>query len=510
MSGPPPTIRPPTPEELREKAAAHFIDLSEDELADFVEAMPGLLALYERLDELPTPRPGIEFTDRDPGYRPPADENPHNAFVTRCRVDGAADGPLAGYTVGLKDNIALAGVEMTCGSRLMEGYVPQTDATVATRLLAAGATIVGKLNMEDMAFSGSGELSAFGPVSNPAAPDHLAGGSSSGSAAAVVAGEVDVALGGDQAGSIRIPASWCGCVGLKPTYGLVPYTGIVGLGDSFDHTGPMTRSARDCALALNAIAGPDPLDDRQGAVTSDDYVAAVDDGLSTCTIGLLEEGFGLEESDSEVDGTVREAFRTLAAERDGVTLRDVSVPWHEDGLAIWNAVEIGATTALVRDEGVGHFTGGYYDTQFAEAFGRARRTQADDLPPTLKLALVVGEYLADEYHGRYYAKAQNLRRELARAYDDALAEVDLLALPTTPQTAHERRADTTRSERIARSIDMLGNTSPFNMSGHPAISVPCGTADGLPVGAMLVGGQFDDATVLRAADALEGSVGESG
>jgi amidase len=242
MSEQPPNVQPPTPEEIREKAAAHHIDLTDEEVEDFAAIVPGVLAGYERLDELVDPRPRIEHTDRDPGYKPGPEEDPLNAFVTKCRVSGADDGPLAGYEVGIKDNVAVAGVEMTLGSKLFEGYVPSTDATIVTRLLDAGATITGKLNMEDMAFSGSGELSATGPVLNPRDENHIAGGSSSGSAAAVASGAVDVAIGGDQGGSIRIPASWSGIVGHKPTHSLVPYTGIVGLGRSFDHAGPMASS----------------------------------------------------------------------------------------------------------------------------------------------------------------------------------------------------------------------------------------------------------------------------
>ncbi len=485
-------------------AARHHMHLSDEEVADFAAVIEETLSGYERLDELSAPTPQVEFTDRDPGYRPDAAEDPLNAFVTKCTVEGADDGPLVGYEIGLKDNVALAGVEMTCGSKLFEGYVPRTDATIVTRLLGAGATITGKLNMEDMAFSGSGELSATGPVLNPQSDEHVAGGSSSGSIAAVVAGEVDVAIGGDQGGSIRIPASWSGGVGHKPTHGLVPYTGVVGLGHSFDHVGPMARTVEDCARVLDVIAGHDPLDPRQGRVETDEYEDALDGDPGEVTVGVVAEGFGHEESEAGVDETVQEALD--AFESEGATVEEVSVPMHADGLPIWNAVVMEETTALVRDEGVGRYGTGYYDVQFAEAFGRARRAQADDYLTTLKLTLILGEYLSDRYRGRYYAKAQNLRRELAARYDDALSGVDVLAMPTTPQTAHEVREDLTRVEAIERALNMLANTAPFDVTGHPAISVPAGTSDGLPVGLMFVGGRFEDADVLRAGDAFERSV----
>jgi amidase len=505
MSNVPPNIQPPTPAEVRELAAKHHMNLTDEEVADFVAAIEDTLAGYERLDELSAPRPAVEYTDRDPGYEPGPEEDPLNAFVRKCRVEGADDGPLAGYEVGLKDNIALAGIEMTAGSKLFDGFVPSIDATIVTRLLDAGATITGKLNMEDMAFSGSGELSATGPVLNPRDRDYIAGGSSSGSIAAVVNGDVDVAIGGDQGGSIRIPAAWSGGVGHKPTHTLVPYTGIIGLGYSFDHTGPMARTVEDCARVLDVLAGKDPNDPRQGAVSTGEYVEALSDDPSDLTVGVLEEGFGHEQSEQGVDETVRDAlndFETMGAE-----VTEVSVPMHLDGLPIWNAVVMEETTALVRDEGIGKYGKGYYDAQFADWFGKARRAHADDYLTTVKLTLVLGQYMSDEYRSHYYAKAKNLGRELAARYDDALAEVDVLALPTTPQTAHEHEEDLTRLEVIDRALNMLPNTSPFDVTGHPAISVPAGTADGLPVGLMFVGGQFEDETVLRAAAAYEQTVG---
>jgi amidase len=500
----PPNVQRPTPEEIRGIAREHHMELSDAEVEDFAAVIEETMPAYERLDELPDPRPRVRYTDRDPGYRPPAAENPLNAFVTKCRVEGADDGPLAGVEVGLKDNVSLAGVEMTLGSKLFEGYVPTTDATIATRLLDAGATITAKLNMEDMAFSGSGELSATGPVLNPHSRDHIAGGSSSGSAAAVVNGDVDVSIGGDQGGSIRIPASWCGAVGHKPTHSLVPYTGIAGLGRSFDHAGPICTSVENCARVLDAIAGKDPLDPRQGEVPTEDYAAALGGAPGEVSVGVLAEGFGHEASEAGVDDAVRDALSAFESAAAEVT--ELSVPMHLDGQAIWTAVANEATAATVESEGIGHYGKGYYDTGFADYFGKARRAHADDYLATLKLTVILGQYLADEYRGHYYAKGQNLARELADRYDEALADVDVLAMPTTPQTAHERREDLSRLEVIERALNMLPNTSPFDVTGHPAVSVPCGTSDGLPVGLMLVGERFDDATVLRAAEAFERSV----
>ena len=504
MSESPPNVRSPTDDEIREIAETHHMSLSDGEVEDFAAAIDDILEGYERIDELPDPKPALTHHTRDPGYKPGAEEDPLNAFVTKCEVQGADDGPLSGYEIGLKDNINLAGVEMTLGSKLFDGYVPSTDATVVTRMLDAGGTITAKLNMEDMALSGSGELSATGPVLNPQDDDYIAGGSSSGSAAAVGAGDVDVALGGDQGGSVRIPAAWSGIVGHKPTHGLVPYTGIAGLGRSFDHTGPMAPTVEECALVLDVIAGADGRDPRQGRVPTQDYTGALGGSAADVTVGVLSEGFGHEQSEPGVDGAVRDALDAFAAA--GAEVTEVSVPMHLDGGAIWNAIGLEAVAATVASDCAGHYGNGFCDTQFVDAFGRARRAQGDDFLTTLKLTLIAGQYLADEYRGHYYAKGQNLSRQLGEAYDDALADVDVLAMPTTPQTAYEVDRDLSRSEVIGRALDMINNTAPFNVTGHPAVSVPAGTADGLPVGLMFVGDAFDDATVLRAAEAFETSV----
>lgn len=496
-------LRSPTTDEIERYAAAHHMDLSEEEIEEMAAVIPELLGAYERLEELSPSKPEVKYPNRHAGDEPSTDDDPLNAFIRTCEISGADSGLLAGYDVGLKDNVSLADIEMTFGSDVVSGYVPSIDATIVTRLLDTGASITGKLNMENLAFSGSGEMSAFGPVKNPHDTDHLAGGSSSGSAAAVVTEDADVAIGGDQAGSIRIPAAWCGCVGHKPTHGLVPYTGILGLGRSFDHTGPLARSVTDCARVLEAIAGKDPLDPRQGAVTTQSYTDVTDDDPTPddLTIGVLEQGFGHEESEPDVDDTVRDALDAFA--ESGAEVTDVSIPMHLDGLPIWNGIANEGTTATIAGEGSGHFGNGYYDTDLMEAFADARRKNADKYPPTIKLVATFGEYLAEEYHSHYYAKAQNLSRDLAAAYDEALGDVDVLAMPTTPQTAHERIENPSNLQIIERAVNMLPNTSPFDVTGHPAISVPAGTSDGLPVGVMFVGQHFDDATVLQAGHTFE-------
>ncbi len=499
MGNVPPNIQRPTIDELHEQAASHYLSLSDEEAEEFASIIDERLDAYERLDELSPSTPKITWNERNPN--PSGDHSdPLNAFATRCHVPGADDGPLDGYEIGLKDNICLAGIEMTIGSKLFDGFVPSTDATIVKRMLDAGATITGKLNMEDMAHSGSGDICANGPVLNPYDDDYLAGGSSSGSGAAPGNGDVDVAIGGDQAGSIRIPAAWCGIVGHKPTHGLVPYTGIAGLGRTFDHAGPMATSVAECALVLDVIAGKDPLDPRQGAVETDNYAEAVQEASPNMKIGVVTEGYNRTETEPKVDETVQDALDSFAAA--GAEVTEVSIPMHRDGLSIWSGIGTEATAATVAGEGIGYFADGYYDTAMMDAFGRARRANADDFPPTMKISLLLGGYLSEKYRGHYYGKAQNLSRDLAAAYDDALSTVDVLAMPTTPQTAHKLRDDISRMELVERGMNMLQNTSPFDVTGHPAISVPAGTSDGLPVGLMFVAPKFEDAVALQAGAAF--------
>lgn len=498
----PPNLRAPDPEEVREIASRHRLDLTDEEVRVLTESVSDLLSGYDRIDELYDPE-RTDLSGRSIDHRSFDDE--YNAFSTQCSVTETDSGPLAGVRVGVKDNISVAGVEMHCGTRALSGYIPDRDATVVSRLLDAGATITGKLNMESMAKSGSGDFSDDGPVLNPRNTEYLAGGSSSGSGAAVVAGEVDIALGTDQGGSIRIPAAWCGCVGHKPTHGLVPYTGIVGIGHTFDHVGPMAMTVEDCARTLEVIAGADGLDPRQSDTNVGAYTEALGGDPSDITVGILPEGFGMPESEPAMDDAVRESLDRF--EEAGVTLDEKSVPLHTDGALLWTAINYSAVTALIRDEGVGHFVQGQYDTTFLEAFARARRTNAHQFSPTLKLSLVAGQYLADEYHDRYHARAQNLRRKLRDAYDNALESVDVLALPTVTKTAHPLQPDLSLEKSLDRATDMAANTAPFDITGHPAISVPCGVVDGLPVGLMFVGNRGDDETVFEAASAFERSVG---
>lgn len=498
------TLRPPTPAEIREIGAQFHMDLTDEEVADFAELMADKMGTYERIHQLdPTVREHVDATRRH-GERPTGEEDPYNAVVRRCHVDAGTDGSLAGLTVMFKDNIAVGGVEMTCGSSVLRGHVPEFDATIVERVLGAGGTVAGKTNMSAWAVSGTGELTETGPVLNPHDDTHLAGGSSGGSAVAVVTGEADLAFGTDQAGSVRVPAAWSGCVGLKPTFGLVPYTGAVSLGGMYDHVGPMARDVETCARALDVVSGTDPHDHRQTRVPTGDYQTALGTDPGEITVGVLTEGF---EADNPVDEAVRDAINRF--ESAGATVRDVSVPYHEDGNAVWQAMTNETSSANMAAEGVGHYVKGWYDTQFVKAFGNARRASADDFPPTLKISTIFGQYIKEQYRGYYHAKAQNLNIELTEAYDEGLDGLDALLLPTTPVTAFEHERDLSRPERVrhAQGKRKRGrNTMQFNVTGHPAMSVPAGTVEELPVGLMIVGAHFDDASVLSVGDAFERAV----
>jgi len=496
------TYRKPSREELLEIAEDAHIPLNESELEDYAELVADTLDLLERVEEIPEPQFApheTSFSERRNAHRPAEADDPHNAWITKVDVPGAADGPLVDKTVGLKDNIALAGVEMTNGSRLLEGYVPEIDATIVSRLLDAGATIKGKLNMESFAFSGSSDTSDFGTVTNPRAPGYIAGGSSSGSGAAVAAGDVDIAIGGDQGGSIRIPASCCGIVGLKPTTGLVPYTGIFPIDSTLDHTGPMAESVTEIAEALEVLAGPDSLDPRQPAdLDPVPYTDALVDDVEGMTVAVLDEGFGREESDPEVDATVRDAIETL--ESLGAETVEASVPRHLDSLALWMAIAGYGGIQTLKQGGTGSLLDGWYDTGLATAYDKFRKSQGHDFPASVKATWLAIEYVDRKYQGSaLYGKGQNITLAMREAYDEVLEEADVIAMPTVPIKPLEIDPDLSRVERISRSLVTSLNTSPFDLTHHPAITVPCGTAGDRPVGLMLVGERFDEPSVLQTA-----------
>jgi amidase len=490
-------VRRPSLEQLRELVNSLHMRMSDRELTQYLEQMEGSFQAYDRVDQLPDFLPEVVYP-RTPGRRPDAQENPLNAWYVKTDIQGAASGPLRGRRVVLKDNISLAGVPMMNGASTLEGYVPDVDATVVRRVLDAGGVIAGKAHCEYFCLSGGSHTNATGPVHNPWRRGHIAGGSSSGCGALVGAGEVDLSIGGDQGGSIRIPAAFSGCYGMKPTHGLVPYTGAMPIEATVDHLGPITSSVADNALLLEVIAGDDGLDPRQYAPRTSRYTEALKQGIEGLRIGVVREGFNLPNK-------VQAAADKLASL--GARLVPVSIPMHLDGAAIWTPITLeGMQAQMMNGNGMGFNWRGLYSPSLLDKHANWR-ARADELSPSLKVSMFVGEWFLRQHRGHYYAKAQNLSRRLRLAYDEALADVDLLLMPTLPMVAQRiPEPGAPLAEIIARAFEMVVNTAPFDATGHPAMSVPCGLLEGLPVGMQLIGRHWDEFTIYRAAAAYERSV----
>lgn len=482
-------------------------------MTEQIDALEAFMEL--RIEEHRLP---LRHLTRDPGYRPTEAEDPLNAFIRRCHVEGTPGGPLSGRTVALKDHTAVAGVPMTFGSRFMEGYVPEFDATITTRLLDAGATIIAKTNMEDFSFGGPGiaGVGDYGRPLNPHDHAHVTGGSSSGGGAAVAGGYADIAFGGDQGGSVRIPAAWSGCVGLMPTHGLLPHTGVFGLEATVDYAGPLTRTVDDLARVLAATAGPDGEDPRQAMVppTLPDYVAALDMDVAGLTIGVLDEGFGVPGGLAAVDEAVRDALATL--EKAGATLKPISIPAHKVAPMALAPIFLEGGRLLYDTNLAGALYKGFYPSSTMAAFGRAKVSHAHELPLNLKHILLAGTYARERYNGRLYAKAQNVRPAIVKSYAEAFAGVDLLAMPTVPVPALEWTAPKDYADMVDRTLFggelgadlglIIANTAPFNYTGFPALSIPCGKIGRLPVGLQLAAPFFREDTLIRAAHTFQQAV----
>lgn len=495
------TLIRPTIEQLGEAAKSFGLHFSTAEIANYRQEMQSSLDAYDLVDRLAEEAEPVRY-HRTPGYRPAGDENRLGAWACKSHVKGTETGILSGKTVVLKDNVFLAGVPMVNGSSTLGNFVPSTDATVVTRILDAGGTILGKATCESFCMSGGSHTSEPGPVHNPWRHGFSAGGSSSGSAVLVAAGEADMAIGGDQGGSIRIPASYCGVYGMKPTWGLVPYTGIMPIEATIDHTGPMTATVADNALLLNVIAGEDGLDPRQRPHAREDYGRLLGQGLDGLRIGLLAEGFSADGMQSAVAQKVRSAAGRLASM--GASTQEMCIPEHVTAASLWLVVGVeGLTAQMMTGNGMGFNWKGRYDVGLIDEHASWRKN-ADALSAPLKLAMLTGHWGMTQHRGRYYAKAQNLARTIKAAYDRAFETVDLILLPTLPRVASPLPAvDAPLSEIMTRAAELNVNTCPFDLTGHPAMSIPCGLADGLPVGMMLVGRDYAEATIYRAAAAFE-------
>lgn len=494
----------PTEDQLRAVAGSMGLSLSGTEIEAFLELMAPAIEAYKWVENAPDGFPPIRYP-RTPGYEPLPDDNPCNAWYVKTEIPGAPTGKLQGKRVVLKDNVMLADVPMMNGSATLKGYTPEVDATVVTRILDAGGTIAGKAMCEAFCVSSGSHTSASGPVHNPYRTGYCAGGSSSGCAVLVARGEVDMAIGTDQAGSIRVPSALCGTCGMKPTYGLAPYTGILSIEPYLDHVGPITATVRDNALLLEVLAGPDGIDFRQAAPPAQPYTELLDGGIKNMKIAIVREGFALEGSDPEINTKVLEAAAVFA--KLGASVEEISIPDHAKGLLIFIPLGVsGLVETMMWGDGYGMGHSDMYVPSFMD-FHHDWRRRAMDLPVTVQVYTLLGTYINRYYGRKFYGKAVNLAKQLRSAYDRVLDSFDLLLMPTTPHKARPLpTAHASREESFRRSLDLAVNTLPFDVTHHPAMNVPCGRVDGLPIGMMLVGRLFDEPTIYRAAYAFEQSV----
>jgi aspartyl-tRNA(Asn)/glutamyl-tRNA(Gln) amidotransferase subunit A len=419
-----------------------------------------------------------------------------SAAEADAAIAGGTAGALSGIPVAIKDVLCLEGVECTAGSKILQGFVPPYTATTVARVLQGGAAPVGKTNCDEFAMGSSNENSAFGAVHNPWALDRVPGGSSGGSAAAVAASMVPFALGSDTGGSIRQPASLCGVVGLKPTYGRTSRYGLIAFASSLDHVGCFTRTVPDAAAVLQVMAGADPMDSTCSTRPPDDYSASLGDGVKGLRIGVPREYF-VEGMEPGVEAAVRSAVDQLAAQ--GAEIVDVSLPHTDYGVAIYYILAPAeASSNLARMDGIRF---GHSAPDARTVLEQYLRARAEGFGPEVRRRIMVGTYaLSSGYYDAYYVKAQKARTLVRQDFDQAFEKCDVLASATSPTVAFPIGAKT--QDPLAMYLnDVL--TIPADLAGVPGISVPCGFSDGLPVGLQLIGPAWREDLVLRVAATYE-------
>jgi aspartyl-tRNA(Asn)/glutamyl-tRNA(Gln) amidotransferase subunit A len=404
---------------------------------------------------------------------------------------------LGGVPVGIKDVMVTRGVRTTAGSKILSHYIPPYDCTAVARLEAAGAVVLGKLNCDEFAMGSSNENSAWCPVHNPRDLSRVPGGSSGGSAAAVAADMTVAALGSDTGGSIRQPASFCGVVGLMPTYGRVSRYGLIAFASSLDHVGPLTKTVKDAAIVLGVIAGRDPMDSTSADVPVPDYVAELEKPVCGLKLGVAREYFG-EGLDAEVRNAVNDAIQKLA--QLGCEIVPVSLPHTQYAIPTYYIVATAeASSNLARYDGVRY---GYRAKEVHSLSDMYRRSRDEGFGPEVKRRIMLGTYaLSAGYYEAYYLKAQKVRTLLARDFEEAFKKVDAIVTPTSPTAAFKlgEKVDDPLAMYLA---DIYTVTA--DLAGIPGISVPCGeTKEKLPIGLQILGKHFDEGTILRVASAYE-------
>lgn len=420
--------------------------------------------------------------------------------LDEARASGEELPPLAGVPIAIKDNLCTKGIRTTCSSRMLESFVPPYESTVTDRLWRSGAVLIGKTNLDEFAMGGSTETSAFGPTANPWNTEHVPGGSSGGSAAAVAAGECMASLGSDTGGSIRQPASFCGVVGLKPTYGRVSRYGLVAFASSLDQVGPFATSVSDAAELLQAIAGEDPRDSTCLKAPVPDYRERLGRSVSGLRIGVVRECFDQDGLDPQVKASVLAAADLLQSL--GAELVDVSCPRFNDGIATYYVIAPSEASAnLARYDGVKY---GFRADDASSLAAMTARSRAEGFGSEVQRRILIGTYaLSAGYVDAYYRKAQQVRTLIRRDFETAFASVDVLLTPTAPSTAFAAgaHADDPLAMYLA---DLL--TIPANLAGLPAINVPCGfDSAGLPIGVQLIGNVLEEPLLLQVAHQYEQS-----
>jgi aspartyl-tRNA(Asn)/glutamyl-tRNA(Gln) amidotransferase subunit A len=405
--------------------------------------------------------------------------------------------PLGGVPIGIKDVLATRGVRTTAGSKILGNYVPPYDCTAVSRLEAAGAVILGKLNCDEFAMGSSNENSAWHPVRNPRDPTRVPGGSSGGSAAAVAADMAVATLGSDTGGSIRQPASFCGVVGLMPTYGRVSRYGLVAFASSLDHIGPFTKTVKDAAIVLRTIAGRDPMDSTSADLPVPDYVAELEKPVHDLKIGVAKE-YLAEGLDREVRNAVEAAIQKL--ESLGCKIIEISLPHTKYAIPTYYVVATAeASSNLARFDGVRY---GYRARDVRTLSEMYRRTRDQGFGAEVKRRIMLGTYaLSAGYYDAYYLKAQKVRTLIATDFEEAFSKVDAIVTPTCPTAAFKlgEKSEDPLSMYLA---DIYTVTA--DLAGIPGISIPCGQTSGkLPIGLQILGRHFDEATILRVANAYE-------
>jgi len=417
--------------------------------------------------------------------------------IDRMAAEGKALPPLAGVPVGIKDVMSTRGVRTTAGSKILQNYIPPYDCTAVARMEAAGAVVLGKMNCDEFAMGSSNENSAYHPVRNPRDLSRVPGGSSGGSAAAVAAGMAVVTLGSDTGGSIRQPASFCGVVGLMPTYGRVSRYGLIAFASSLDHIGPLTKTVRDAATVLQAIAGRDPMDATSADVPVPDYVAELDKPVRGMKIGVAKEYFG-DGLDDEVRGAVEAAIDQLKGL--GCEIVPVSLPHTPYAIPTYYLIATAEASAnLARYDGVRYSYRARGVKTLSEMY---RRSRDEGFGAEVKRRIMLGTYaLSAGYYDAYYLKAQKVRTLLTRDFEEAFCKVDAIVTPTSP-TAAFRLGEKSNDPLAMYLADIYTVTA--DLAGIPGISVPCGeTREKLPIGLQILGRHFDESAILRIAHAYE-------